>query len=439
MAQVMFTRHMFSFLKTTRIPLHISPFTTCSRRSMLGIIDAVFLVLLTSVPALARRIKHLKKVRFETDIVEEEGKNDTIEGAKRISLVKDKLDLQTGGLEHAAWAQGATAQMLMQEVQRGDASFKEVGTHNVAQATGDAMAEFLSALNNVFGAIYTEVKTGAKAELHKNMDPGSGNARESKKEAAAAAAALIAAETLLCERTELLAGEAFGGEKIVKYMLEGYDKGKDRTVKTVLERLHMMMQIEQLAIKRLGVSPKDIVGFEKLLTRLSAVEGRVEAMQGQESDSEEIDLTNPLLLEANAMYLEIVKFMPEILKVQLNSLRRIVEKKTMLQGGLKAVQGVEVRPKMTMKLMFSSFAKEVDKIEQRLEMGSIIRNAIDKFARANVLTPTDYALAIGELGQAVNETIEKLEQFDPEMYENQKARIKEALKEKQMAMENVPH
>merc|ERR1712129_684825 len=97
-----------------------------------------------------------------------------------------------------------------------------VDAHKATQATGDAVVEFSAALTNACLAIYTAAKAAAKAELEKSTDPGSGSAQESKHEAEAAAAMLSGAETMLWEKTELLAGEPFGEDAIVEYVLEDY-------------------------------------------------------------------------------------------------------------------------------------------------------------------------------------------------------------------------
>merc|ERR1719215_1116880 len=100
---------------------------------------------------------------------------------------------------------------------------------------------------------------------------------------------------MLWEKTEFLAGEPFGGDEIVDYVLEDYVPDHEKKFERVLERLHM--QVEQLDIEKYGFSPKDVAGLEELLSRLSALEAQVDVIQGQELESEEIDLTKPQVLE----------------------------------------------------------------------------------------------------------------------------------------------
>jgi len=416
---------------------------------MTRLINAVLLVFLIPLPALGWRVTQVKTVSLESEIAEG-GKKDIVQSAEKISLHLENLDLQAGGLYEAAGAQDAATKTLMQEVQKVHSPVKKVDSHNMLQAktlmqkvdahnmlqaTGDAMAEFLRALKAVTSSVYADAKAAARAEFYKSVDLGSGNARESKKEADAAAATVIDAETMLFEKAELLTAEALGKETLVAYILEGYSE--EMTVMRVLERLTLQVAVLEIEIVKSRLNPNDMIALGKLQSGLSALEGQVEATQGQELDGEEIDLTKPLLWEASGVWRGIVKMLPDFLKVKLNVLRKLVENDATDQG--KVVKGISLPPQMKKQIALDKFCSAVDNMEQRFETEAIIKHAIEQFAKAEVSTRAACRFAKDKLSQAVKATMKTLEIFDPEMRERQKAKINKAVKEKKRALACVPH
>lgn len=413
---------------------------------------AVFLVLLASLLASARRVQHLDEVSLETETVED-GKEATIQGAEISSVHKDNLDLQAPhgpGFQHRP---SAAAKILMQEVHRADGSFhdrmmmtevkradassQEVHARNVTQATGNAMINLLSAVKHVSNAIFADAKAKARAELSKTASPGSDNSQDLMSKADAIASLLIDEEASLREKTELLVAEDLGGELILAYMLEGYDRGKDKTVERVLDRLHFQLQQLEKEARSFLYKPKDVFGFEQLQRHISALDEQVKAMHGKGLESEEIDLTKPLLLEESALFSGIVQVIPDLLKVQIALMRKIVEKKTHDEG--KAVNGMRIPPtqKMKTRLNLNRFLKAVEKMEHLSSIQATIKDAIEHFIDAEVSTVASYRLAREELRQAVKATMENLEYFDANMWRLQKTRIDNAVTVKKQALLNA--
>jgi len=386
---------------------------------MAQLLNAVFLVLLTCLPALAWRARNLGKVSLKTGTLEDP-KTDAIESAEKINLNKDKLDLRADGPQDAGESQHAVAKTWMQEVWQADASSKKVDAHNATQATGDAKEEFCAAMKVAGSAICAKAKAGARAEFYKNVDPGSDNARESKKEADTAAALLMDAEEMLWEKTELLAGEAFGGEAIVKDLLEDNAPDNDKTVGRLLGIFQM--QVDQLEFEKFVSNPDDVIALERLQSRLSALQWQVGVMQFQELDSHEIDSTKPSLLETNGMYLEMVKWMMEYTKV--------VGLRLLYNAVVEKVEGMKPPGRNQSKLVLDGFLMAVDRIEQQSEMETVINKAIAEFLNAKVSAPADYRLAKEKLDQAVKVTMEQLQAFDPKMKTSEKAKIANAIKRK---------
>lgn len=398
--------------------MHSSPFTACAKGSMAPLINAVFLLLLTSLQALALRARHLGRVSLETETLED-AKTDAIESAEKINLIKDKLHLQADGPQDAGESQHAVAKIWMQEVWQADASSKKVDAHNARQATGDAKEDFCAALRAATSAIYAKAKAAAWAEFYKNIDPGGDNAQESKKDVDTAAALLMDTEEMLWERTELLAGEV-GGEAIVKFFLEDDAPDNEKTVGRLL--VILQMQLDQLKVEKFLSNPDDVIAFERLQSRLSALEWHVAVMQFQELDSHEIDLINPSPLGKNGMYLEMVKWTIEYAKVvQLTVLyNAIVEK----------IEGMKPPGRNQSKLVLDGFLVALGRSEQQYEMETVISKAIAEFLNAKVSAPEDYRLAKEKLDQAVKGTMEQLQIFDLSIQKSQKAKIANAIKKK---------